>query len=66
MVVDELLATLPDDHRAIVLARIDGCQIDEIAEQTRRSRRTVERVLQEFRGRLSQVLEEDGQDNASG
>jgi RNA polymerase sigma-70 factor, ECF subfamily len=60
MMVDELLAALPDDHRAIVLARIDGCQIDEIAEQTRRSRRTVERVLQEFRHQLSRVLEEGG------
>src|SRR5688572_10687541 len=60
LVIDEVLAELPEDHRAIVVLRIEEYQVDEIAERTRRSRRTVERVLQDFRRRLTRVLEEQG------
>jgi RNA polymerase sigma-70 factor (ECF subfamily) len=60
LVIDEVLAALPEDHRQIVLLRIEEYQVDEIAERTRRSRRTVERVLQDFRRRLTRVLEEEG------
>jgi RNA polymerase sigma-70 factor (ECF subfamily) len=58
MVLDELLGGLPATQRAIVELRIDGCQVDEIACKTGRSRRTVERGLQEFRAQLSAVLRE--------
>ena len=44
------------DREAICL-RIDGYQVEEIASRTGRSKRTVERLLQEFRKRLSAVLE---------
>jgi RNA polymerase sigma-70 factor (ECF subfamily) len=58
MVVDELLGGLPATQRVIVELRIDGCQVEEIAHKTGRSRRTVERGLQEFRARLGAVLRE--------
>lgn len=52
MVVDEVLDALPPGHRAVVELRIEGYEVAEIAERQGRSRRTVERVLQEFRRRL--------------
>jgi RNA polymerase sigma-70 factor (ECF subfamily) len=59
LVIQELLGELPEDHRQIVLLRIEEHQIDEIADRTHYSRRTVERVLQDFRRRLTAALEED-------
>ncbi len=56
MVVDEALAAWPPEHRRMILLRIDGHEVAEIAAQTRRSKRTVERVLQEFRQQLAQIL----------
>jgi RNA polymerase sigma-70 factor (ECF subfamily) len=58
MVVDELLGGLPATQRIIVELRIDGCQVEEIARKTGRSRRTVERGLQEFRAQLGAILRE--------
>ena len=58
MVVDEVLDALPASHRPIVEMRIQGHEMAEIAEQTRRSKRTVERVLQEFRKRLDAQIRE--------
>ena len=58
MVVDELLGGLPATQRVIVELRIDGFQVDEIAQKTGRSRRTVERGLQEFRAQLGAILRE--------
>lgn len=53
LVLDEQLAGLPESNQTIVRLRTEGCEVGEIAEQTGRSRRTVERVLQEFRDRLT-------------
>jgi RNA polymerase sigma-70 factor (ECF subfamily) len=53
LVMDEHLAGLPESNRAIIRLRIEGYSVAEIAERTARSRRTVERVLQQFRARLS-------------
>jgi RNA polymerase sigma-70 factor (ECF subfamily) len=58
IVVDELLGGLPDTQRLIVELRIDGFQVEEIARKTGRSRRTVERGLQEFRAQLGAILRE--------
>jgi RNA polymerase sigma-70 factor (ECF subfamily) len=55
LVLDEQLADLPESNRAIVRLRIEGYEVAEIAEQTGRSRRTVERVLQDFRTRMTQT-----------
>jgi RNA polymerase sigma-70 factor (ECF subfamily) len=52
LVIDEILDDLPPGHRPIVERRIEGYDVGEIAEQLQRSKRTVERVLQEFRRKL--------------
>jgi RNA polymerase sigma-70 factor (ECF subfamily) len=54
MVLDEQLADLPESNRAIVRLRMEGYEVGEIAERAGRSRRTVERVLRDFRDRLAQ------------
>jgi RNA polymerase sigma-70 factor (ECF subfamily) len=58
MVVDDILGGLPATQRVIVKLRIDGFQVEEIARKTGRSRRTVERALQEFRAQLGAILRE--------
>ena len=56
MVIAEALAQLPPVYRRIVELRIDGHEVAEIARVTERSKRTVERTLQEFRAKLSELL----------
>ncbi len=58
MVVVETLEQWSPEHRQMIALRIDGHEVAEIAEQMRRSKRTVERVLQEFRRQLAEVLDE--------
>jgi RNA polymerase sigma factor (sigma-70 family) len=58
--IEQLLQQLPESQRAIVQLRIQDHDIEEIARQTKRSRRTVERALQDFRTRLTALLLEDG------
>lgn len=53
LVMDEQLAALPESNRAVIRLRTEGYEVDEIVRATGRSRRTVERVLQDFRARLS-------------
>ncbi|HEX8200108.1 MAG TPA: sigma-70 family RNA polymerase sigma factor [Isosphaeraceae bacterium] len=60
LVIDEVLAALPSGHRPIVELRIEGHEVAEIAQQVRRSKRTVERILQEFRRRLGAQIHGDG------
>lgn len=56
IVIDELLADQIEVNRLIIRQRIEGYDILEIAENVNRSKRTVERVLQEFRARLAQMI----------
>ena len=58
LVIDELLQRLPEPHREMILLRIDGHEVAEVAARTRRSKRSVERVLQEFRRHLAAELHE--------
>jgi RNA polymerase sigma-70 factor (ECF subfamily) len=58
LVVSEALDDLPDVQQRMILRRIDGCQVEEIATETGRSKRTVERVLQNFRDRLREIIDE--------
>ena len=57
--VRETLENLRPLDREIVSLRIQGHTVDEIAEITDRSRRTVERNLQKSRERLAGMLLED-------
>lgn len=59
MVIDELLQQLSESQREIILLRLEGSQVDEIAAETKRSRRTVERTLQKFRELLQQQIQDD-------
>lgn len=56
MAVGELVGTLPQSHGQIVRLRIEGYEVREIADTTERSRRTVERVLQQFRSHLREMV----------
>ena len=59
LVVEDLLSELTESHRQIVQLRIEGHTLGQIAEQTGRSQRTAERVMQEFRQRLSELIDGD-------
>ena len=52
LVIGEILDGLPASLRPIVALRIEGYEVQEIADRTGRSRRSVERALQDFRSRL--------------
>ena len=53
LIMDEHLDGLPISNQTIIRLRIEGYAVAEIAHETGRSRRTVERVLQEFRARIT-------------
>jgi RNA polymerase sigma-70 factor (ECF subfamily) len=57
LIVDDLVGDLPEAHRQIVKFRIEGYRTDDISKATERSKRTVERVLQEFRQKLSALID---------
>jgi RNA polymerase sigma-70 factor (ECF subfamily) len=56
--VSEALAELPPSQRQMVSLRIEGYEVAEIAQATGRSKRTVERLLQDARKKLAHLLEE--------
>lgn len=58
MTVDEMISILPEEHQGIIRDRIQGYEITEISERNQVSRRTTERILQAFRGRLLEELSE--------
>ena len=55
--LDEICQKLAANQRAIIELRLQGYSVQEIADKVRRSKRTVERELQNFRRLLSQKLE---------
>jgi RNA polymerase sigma-70 factor, ECF subfamily len=59
LVIEEILQTLPESSRDIVTLRIAGHEVSEIAQSVGRSKRSVERVLQEFREKLGASLVEE-------
>jgi RNA polymerase sigma-70 factor, ECF subfamily len=58
LVVEELLVGTPASHRRMIELRIEGFEVSEIADQVQRSKRSVERVLQDFRTRLGAEIKE--------
>ena len=56
--VEDVLGQLPASYRALVELRIQGHEVAELARRTGRSKRTVERILQEVRNRLRELLVE--------
>ena len=59
MVVEETISELTAIQQAIVRDRIEGFEVAEIAERAGRSKRTVERTLQQFRQRLARIVDND-------
>ena len=59
MVIEELLDGMPTANRQMIELRIEGHEVAEITERVKRSKRTVERVLQGFRDRLEALIHED-------
>jgi RNA polymerase sigma-70 factor (ECF subfamily) len=59
MVVEELLESQPEAHRRMIELRIEGHELNEIAAAVQRSKRTVERVLQDFRQKLDALIGEN-------
>jgi RNA polymerase sigma-70 factor (ECF subfamily) len=59
LVIDEILSGLDATRRQIIEMRIEGHEVAEIGEAVQRSKRSVERVLQEFRARLGALIHED-------
>jgi RNA polymerase sigma-70 factor (ECF subfamily) len=60
LTIDEALGQLPEQLRLMVELRIQGHEVTDIATQTGRAKRTVERNLQEVRKKLRGLLEEKG------
>ncbi|MFO0937997.1 MAG: RNA polymerase sigma factor [Gemmataceae bacterium] len=56
MVIDEVLSQMPEGYRIVVQYRLEGYEVAEIAAATKRSKRSVERMLQEFRQRMATQL----------
>ncbi len=56
LVVEESLSLLPPLYRTVCELRLAGHEVAEISDQVGRSRRTVERVLQDCRRRLLESL----------
>lgn len=59
MVIDEVVEDLSVSQQQMVRLRIAGHDVADIAIHTQRSKRTIERVLQDFRARLARILKED-------
>jgi RNA polymerase sigma-70 factor (ECF subfamily) len=56
LTINELLEKVSPLHRRMIEMRIQGYELDEIATATRRSSRTIERVLKQFRDKLSRQI----------
>lgn len=59
IVVEDLLKELPDAHRRMIEMRIEGYEVSEVSDSVRRSKRSVERVLQDFRLRLGSLIHDE-------
>jgi RNA polymerase sigma-70 factor (ECF subfamily) len=66
MIIEETLESLPADQRRMVQLRIEGYTVSEIAADIKRSKRSVERLLQDFRARLGRLLFEEPLNHGSG
>jgi len=56
LTIDDLLQSMSPSQREIVTLRIRGHEVNEISATCKRAKRTVERVLQEFRQQLFDQL----------
>ncbi|MEZ6063491.1 MAG: sigma-70 family RNA polymerase sigma factor [Planctomycetaceae bacterium] len=59
LVIEDLTAAMTASQRQIIQLRLDGTPVAEIADATKRSKRSVERTLQAFRELLKKELDEE-------
>jgi RNA polymerase sigma-70 factor (ECF subfamily) len=59
LTMEDVLQRLPERHRGVLELRAEGYEVAEIARETGRAKRSVERILQEFRERLSAAIRAD-------
>ena len=64
LVIEELIEALPESHQRIVNLHIEGWSVCEISTEVQRSKRTVERVLQQFRAELKELIGDHENDEA--
>lgn len=55
--IQTVMSDLPESHQKMIRLRIDGASLEEISQEVARSRRTVERVIQQFRERLRHMID---------
>jgi DNA-directed RNA polymerase specialized sigma24 family protein len=60
LVLNSILEQLPPHHRMIAALRLDGCDIAQVARLSKRSMRSVERILHESRHMLASLVDERG------
>ena len=58
MSVEDALSQLSPQHKEVVELRMEGHEVAEIAQRTGRSKRSIERILQECRKKLARLLED--------
>jgi RNA polymerase sigma-70 factor (ECF subfamily) len=58
VVIHDALGQLPPQSKEIIVLRIEGFEIAEIARKTGRAKRTVERILQAARVQLASLFQE--------
>jgi DNA-directed RNA polymerase specialized sigma24 family protein len=58
MSVEDALSQLPAQHKQVVELRMEGHEVADIAIRTGRSKRSIERILQECRKKLARLLED--------
>lgn len=59
VVLDDFLGNLPETQATVARLRMEGYQVDEIAQRTGRSKRTIERILNSLRQHLITRLDTD-------
>ncbi len=58
-IISEILGELPESSQQIIRLRIEGHAVQDIATATGRAKRSVERVLQQFRNQLKAQFDEN-------
>ena len=59
LAIDEMIGDMTEYKRTIIQLRIQGHQVQDIAKETGRSKRTIERVIQQFKLRLSKLIDDE-------
>jgi RNA polymerase sigma-70 factor, ECF subfamily len=60
LALDDVLERLPTQNRLMAKLRMEGYEVAELARETGRSRRSVERILQDTRRKLVDLLGKEG------